>query len=564
MRRWQFVELDVDPAEPVLVRSGTSEGVLQLGIIDDPSLLEIDEEHLARLQAPFLDDPLLGNRQHARFRRHHHEVVVGDQVAGRTQAVAVERGADLATIGESDRRRSVPRLDHRRVVLVERAALLVHQRVRFPRLGNQHHHRMRQRVAAHHQQFQRVVERCRVGLSRVDQWPDLLEVAGQQGRRCPLLARAHPIVIAAQRVDLAVVCNHPEGMRQLPRREGIGREALVDQRHRRNATRVPEVGIVLANLISQQQALVDDRPRRHRRLVELLAMLESERADRVCRPAADDVQLALQGIGDHHIRPTADEDLADHRLARTHCRRHRHRSIDRHIAPAEHHLMLRANGALDFLLACQARRRLLRQEHHTHAIVAGRWQLDALARHLGTKEIIGKLDQDPGAVTHQGIGADRAAVIEVLQDQQPLLDDRVTLLAPDLRDETDATCVVLVGRVVEALPFWYGGIHHSRILTKLRRYLNDRSRKGRHLGYDAAARAAPRDPRLYPECPAETRCCTAPTGCAKASGLHRDGAPAATVATISEIQADRQEEKQNPCRTLRRPAPAHPSFARAG
>ena len=63
----------------------------------------VDQEHLARLQAPFLDDAVFGNRQHAGFGRHHDEIVIGDEVTRRAQAVAVERGADLAAVGEHHR-----------------------------------------------------------------------------------------------------------------------------------------------------------------------------------------------------------------------------------------------------------------------------------------------------------------------------------------------------------------------------------------------------------------------------------------------------------------------------
>ena len=58
----------------------------------------------------------------------------------------------------------------------------------------------------------------------------------------------------------------------------------------------------------------------------------------------------------------------------------------------------------------------------------------------------GNLDQDAGAVAHQLVGADRAAVVEVLQDQQALLDDRVALVALDVGDEADAAGIVFVGR----------------------------------------------------------------------------------------------------------------------
>jgi hypothetical protein len=40
---------------------------------------------------------------------------------------------------------------------------------------------------------------------------------------------------------------------------------------------------------------------------------------------------------------------------------------------------------------------------------------------------------------------------EILEDQQPVLDDVVRLASLDVRDETDAAGIVLVGRVVETL-----------------------------------------------------------------------------------------------------------------
>ena len=72
-------------------------------------------------------------------------------------------------------------------------------------------------------------------------------------------------------------------------------------------------------------------------------------------------------------------------------------------------------------------------------------------RHLLAEEPVRNLDQDAGAVAGQRVGADRAAVGQVLQDLQALLDDGVALRALDVRDEADAAGVVFVGRVVETL-----------------------------------------------------------------------------------------------------------------
>jgi hypothetical protein len=47
----------------------------------------------------------------------------------------------------------------------------------------------------------------------------------------------------------------------------------------------------------------------------------------------------------------------------------------------------------------------------------------ALARHLLAQELVRNLDQDAGAVAEQRIVAGGAAMLEVLQDLQALLDD---------------------------------------------------------------------------------------------------------------------------------------------
>ena len=90
----------------------------------------------------FCDDALLGDRQHAGLRGHDDQAVVGDEIAGGAQAVAVERGADLAAVGEGHGGRAVPRLHQAGVILVEGAALRIHQRIAGPGLGDQHHRGM--------------------------------------------------------------------------------------------------------------------------------------------------------------------------------------------------------------------------------------------------------------------------------------------------------------------------------------------------------------------------------------------------------------------------------------
>ncbi len=152
-------------------------------IRDDAALLKVDEQHLARLQAPLLHDVFFLHRQNARFRRHDDDIVLGDEIARRTQTVTVERRADLSAVGKRHRSRTVPRLHHRRVILIKCATFAIHQRIAGPGFRNEHHRGMRQRIAAHGQEFERVVETGRIRLAVIGDRPQLGNVITKQRRR---------------------------------------------------------------------------------------------------------------------------------------------------------------------------------------------------------------------------------------------------------------------------------------------------------------------------------------------------------------------------------------------
>jgi hypothetical protein len=187
---------------------------------------------------------------------------------------------------------------------------------------------------------------------------------------------------------------------------------------------------------------------------------ELERLDRGRRRLADHVQLAFQRVRHDHVGATADEDLAQHRLLGAHRGRHRHLAIDGHVAPAEQHLAFGPHCALELLFAGETRRVLLRQEDLADAVFAGWWQGDARRSHLGAEIFVGDLDQDARAVAHQLVGADGAAVVEVLEDLQTLRNDRVRALALDVRHEADATGIVLARRVVQPARSCGGDVGH--------------------------------------------------------------------------------------------------------
>ena len=125
--RRKRVEMDQVAVQPLSIGLPIGDRLFDLGIADDLSSLHVDEEHPPGLQAPLgAHVSRLDVRNHARFGRHHDEVVVRHRVPRRPQSIAIERAAHVAAVREDDRRRTVPRLHHRGVELVEGPLVVLH------------------------------------------------------------------------------------------------------------------------------------------------------------------------------------------------------------------------------------------------------------------------------------------------------------------------------------------------------------------------------------------------------------------------------------------------------
>ena len=178
-REIHILEHDLGALQPFGIWMRGGERGFDFVVRDDAALLQIDEQHLARLQPPFGNDPLFGDRQDAGFRGQHDEPVTGDDIARRTQAIAVEHRADLAAIGKGHGGRPIPRLHHRGVIFVEGTARRVHQRISRPGFRNEHHHRMAKRIAALNEEFERIVETGGVRLAFIGDRPELAYVIAE-------------------------------------------------------------------------------------------------------------------------------------------------------------------------------------------------------------------------------------------------------------------------------------------------------------------------------------------------------------------------------------------------
>jgi hypothetical protein len=243
-------------------------------------------------------------------------------------------------------------------------------------------------------------------------------------------------------------------VRELPAREGVGAEALVDEPERAFAQRVAQVVVEAADLVREQQALVDHRAAREARHVEVgdlrQPVLVGQLLERVLGLLADHDQLALERVLVGAVVAAADERLADHRHRGEHCLAEPVLG-GRHVAPADQVLALLGDELLELAADELARLVVLRQEAHGDRVVARRRQRQPGAFRPLAVERVGDLQQDAGAVAEQRVGADRAAVVEVGKDLERLRDDPVRLRSLDVGDKAHTARVMLVARIVQAL-----------------------------------------------------------------------------------------------------------------
>ena len=265
----QLGQPDEPLTDPILVGVLRGDTVLELVIRDDALFDRVDQEHAARLEAALGHDLRGVYVQHTGLGRHDDAAVRGDVVASRSQAVSVQRGADPDAVRESDRGRPVPRLHQAGMELVEGLLLRGHRLVVLPGLGHHHHQRVGHAPAGEVEQLEGVVQDGRVRAVDVDRRQGLGQLITEQFGVKLALAGMHPVDVAAQGVDLAVVGDVAIRVRPRPGREGVGREARVDHGDGALDALVVQIRVEGPELRGVEHALVDHRPAAQRRNVEV-------------------------------------------------------------------------------------------------------------------------------------------------------------------------------------------------------------------------------------------------------------------------------------------------------
>ena len=130
--------------------------------------------------------------------------------------------------------------------------------------------------------------------------------------------------------------------------------------------------------------------------------------------------------------------------------------FDGNVAPAEEGEPFGGNCLFDNHLGPCLGRGVTGQECHADGIGVPLGEMNAGSGADCPEKGIGNLNDHAGTVTGEGVGATGAAMAEVNQHLEALFDDLVRLESFYVRDETYATGVLVIGRVIESLFRGYG------------------------------------------------------------------------------------------------------------
>ena len=257
----------------------------------------------------------------------------------------------------------------------------------------------------------------------------------------------HPVDVAFQRVDLAVMGKHAERLGQTPFRECVGRITLVIDRKRRLKAFVHQVGIEFRDLLGQHHTFVDDRTARQRTAVQ---RRDLRIQGRFFDAAADDVQLALK-LFLIDVFFTADQDLFDFRTGRIRLFAQTF-GADRNVTPSIDVVTHAQNfgfydGPATFLCAKVG----ARQEHLANSDQFISRGLMAGATNLIVEKFDRDLNVDTRAVTGFAVRVHSTTVPDRFQCVDAIINNLTRRFTIDRHNKANTTGRVFIVRAVQAV-----------------------------------------------------------------------------------------------------------------
>ena len=379
--------------------------ILQRRVFEKPPLIQINADGLAGTNAAFLNDAVFGKFHHAGLRTHNQHAIGSDAIAQRPQAITIQPCHHPAPIGRANRRRAIPGFHHSVAIQEQVTMCCRHGSVIAKALGYQ------QRLGhgcvspGAHQQFEHVIECRGIRTTRLHHGLQIIHERIKQRMGKSRFMRLHPIHIAMQRIDFAIMRQRPEGLSEPPGGEGISGIALMINGEAADETFIQQIRIEFCQRFRQEHALIDDGPGGQGTKIKLRNL---RRDSLLFDPPADHIHIAFNG-GDIALFRVMDQDLFDLGPRRIGLFADAG-DIDRHLPPAINGIAGIENFSFHNLPAAFLRAQIgFWQKHLAHGDTPGTQPI-ATAFHHGSEEILRDFDMNAGPIAGFAIGIHGAAM----------------------------------------------------------------------------------------------------------------------------------------------------------
>jgi hypothetical protein len=259
-------------------------------------------------------------------------------------------------------------------------------------------------------------------------------------------ARLRPGAIAGDGVDLAVMGQHAERLRQRPARAGIGGEALVEHRHAAFELRALQVRVQLRQPRRQHHALVADAVGGQADDVERRHVLQA-----LGGATAGQEQPAAEGFRRRSCAFDVDQRRGEHLFDARHVAARGAAAgfgVDRHGAPAGDRQLHFGQRLAQGIAAARGFGFVMRQEHQPGGEL--RTQREAGFLRQRAQEALRLFQQQAATIAAQAICRHTAAMGHARQRFQRGRDRCARRDVVKLRDQAEAAAVAIVVRVIEA------------------------------------------------------------------------------------------------------------------
>ncbi len=253
----------------------------------------------------------------------------------------------------------------------------------------------------------------------------------------------HEIGIGLHRIDFAVMGQHTKRLCQPPLREGIGGITLMVNRGARDKAIVFQIRVKGVDIFRQEHAFINDGLNGKRADVKAR---DGSRDHTFFDAAADDVKLtfklitlAASAIPEHNLLnggPCGLSFFADNI------------NIDRHLSPTVNVKAFAQKFGLDngsgFFLCTKIR---AWQENHTDGDFRVA-RLVARALHLCLEKLLSNIEPNTGTVACLAVRINGAPVPDIFKSLNRHFHNVATRCAINRGDETDATGIMLISRII--------------------------------------------------------------------------------------------------------------------